>query len=177
MPELSVSQRQRPDLQILHSTQRRVLVQIGVESGGDKQRTLRKLTYGLIEQVHYLRNRQVYDTCSGFYFMMKNPGQVIQVDVTWDDNCSWNFVAQPYRLPMNSVVTKIRDVLTEAEGSYLVAADYPDQTGHTLPVSETFLRSHFQAGAYQAHSGHSVCEGLPYPRISLSRNFIVLGTY
>ena len=58
MPELSVRRQQRPDLQILHSTEQRALVQIEVESGGDKERTIRKLTYGLNEQVRYLRNRQ-----------------------------------------------------------------------------------------------------------------------
>ena len=74
----------------------------------------------------------------------------------WDDIHHWKFVAQPCRLPLSSVVTKIRDVLTEAEGTYLAAAGYLHPMAHTLPVSKTFLQSHFQAEAYQAHSGHSV---------------------
>ena len=37
MPELSVRRQQRPDLQILHSTEGRALIQIEVESGGDKE--------------------------------------------------------------------------------------------------------------------------------------------
>ena len=71
---------------------------------GDKESTISKLTYGLTEPVCYLRNCKVYDVCSGFYFVLDNPDQVVRVDVRWDDNHVRKFVQKSSKLPLCRLV-------------------------------------------------------------------------
>lgn len=88
IPPLETSTRKKPDLQIVTTRRHHVLVQIEVEPGNDKDRTIRKLTYGLVDQLCWLRNCRTNITkCSGFYFMNHSArGHVIQVVIEWEDS-------------------------------------------------------------------------------------------
>ena len=73
---------------------------------GDKERTISKLTYGLTKPVCYLRKCKVYDVCSGFYFVLETPDQVVRVDVRWDDNHVWKLVQKSAKLPRLHIIIK-----------------------------------------------------------------------
>ena len=64
-----------------------VLVQIEVDSGNEDT-SIRKLGFGLVDQLRWLRNRRTtIRKCCGFYFMAGNrgPGHVRQVEVLWNE--------------------------------------------------------------------------------------------
>lgn len=62
-----------------------MLVQIEVELNKGRIKMIKKLTFGLVDQLCWLRNHD--DTilkCSGVFIM--GHGDVTQVDVEWSDN-------------------------------------------------------------------------------------------
>ena len=70
LPTLRTTLQKRPDVAIYDTAddEPQMLVQIEVDSG-DMQKTARKLSLGLINQLHWQRNHQdTILTCTGFYF-------------------------------------------------------------------------------------------------------------
>ena len=69
-PVTWTSNRKRPDIQICTSStsslhKHHILVQVEVQSGSDKESTIRKLILGLVDQLRWLRNRTSISKCSG----------------------------------------------------------------------------------------------------------------
>ncbi len=93
--------------------------------------------------------------CSGFYFMGGSGiGHVVHIELEWLDE-QLTFVLTRQRLPMESVATKVTEVLGEAQRSLDSTAGWR-MTDFTLPISGNFIGSCFGAAAVQVPSGQSV---------------------
>ena len=152
---LWTSECKRPDLQII-SANKCVLVQIEVDSG-DMESTHRKLGIGLVDQLRWLRNHGTSITkCGGFYFMSgsSGSGHVIHIEVVWEDK-HLKFFLKRQRLPMDSVIAKVEEVMAEAQRS-LDLTGGGHVTDFALPLSRDFIQARFGAGAIQLPSGQSV---------------------
>ena len=75
-----------PDICIYNRENARPILQIEVDSGGLKK-TIRKLAFGLIDQLRHERNQNdSITTCTGFYFPRNSTyTSVIEVTLAWSD--------------------------------------------------------------------------------------------
>lgn len=77
----------RPGRAIYNADNTHLMVQTEVESNNNQAATIRKLQYGLVDQLRYQRNADTSITaCTGFYFPNVVKRCVIEVTVEWNDH-------------------------------------------------------------------------------------------
>lgn len=127
------------------------VVQFEVESGHNRDATVRKLSYGLVDQLRYLKNRRVQvNEIIGFYVPI-GKGYVEKVACNWDD-AELVYIIKSTKLEFNSVEDEINSVY--ARQSALDPRD--DSTNFLLPLTPSYIRSQWDVNAYQQESGASV---------------------
>ena len=128
-----------------------VYVQFEIESNCDRNATVRKLAFGLTDQLRFLNNRGV-DICvlAGFYVPVRL-GYVEKVICTWEnENFCYVITATPL---------KQEEVLPEIKAVYTTQAGYQLDSIHrelTLPLSPAYVASIWGSTAYQVPSGGSI---------------------
>lgn len=142
----------RKMLIVVDNDQKGALLQIEVESG----KTIRKLAFGIIDQLRCLRNcDDSIQQYSGIYFMRHDGrGHVIQVDIESIDTL-FKFYVKPKCLFLEEVESVIYRVFSKERDKYNRVKTM--RSGNlTLPLSKQFIYDTFGAGAIQYHSGQSV---------------------
>ena len=151
-----------------------VFVQFEVESNYDRQATIRKLSFGLSDQLRFLNNRGVdITTIVGFYVPI-GYGYVERVTYTW--------MNERLRYKMTPMLLKQQNVWTEIEAVYLRQSVYQLEATHrnlTLPLSPAYVRNTWGSDAYQMTSGGSIVimcpsEGAVYKYPLRSREIYIL---
>lgn len=128
-----------------------VYVQFEIESNRDRDATVRKLAFGLTDQLRFLNNRGV-DICdvAGFYVPV-GPGYVEKVTCTWE-NEKFCYAISATPLRQMEVLSEIKDVYTTQAGYQLDAI----HRKLTLPLTPAYVRSIWGPTAYQVPSGGSI---------------------
>ena len=128
-----------------------VYVQFEIESTCDRNATVRKLAFGLTDQLRFLNNRGV-DICvvAGFYVPV-GLGYVEKVSCTWE-NETFSHVITATPLKQEEVLPAIKAVYTTQAG-YQLASRHRELT---LPLSPAYVASIWGSTAYQVPSGGSI---------------------
>ena len=128
-----------------------VQVQLEVESNKDRVATIRKLGYGLCDQLRYLKNRGVTaKSVSGIYVPVTS-SHVEKVTCSWYDEYLKYFLISEI-LDRQQVVETIKDLLT----CHLAFEISSCSTGFKLPLTPSYVQGHFGPTSSQLKSGASV---------------------
>ena len=124
-----------------------VMVQFEIESDSDRISTLRKLGYGLMHQLIYLRNNHnVIAKIYGFFIPRgQEPAYVEKVSCKWID-IRMKFHVEPDILGEDQVLPTIRDICNNCNYSFT-----NDATTFLVPLTLSFVRSTFGEHAYQVN--------------------------
>lgn len=165
--QLFLSKRKIVDVLIKYGSL--VSVQFEVESDSDRNATVIKLGYGLIDQHRYLMNRGVvFNNIIGFYIPVQPDQHVEKVTCTWSDD-SLCYKIDALKLPREEVLSNIKTV----NNSQSVYQLQQQSRSLKLPLNLSFISSKWGSDAYQAKSGASVVIVCPTDRAvyknSLSR--------
>ena len=110
-----------------------VYVQFEVESNHNREATVRKLSFGLSDQLRFLNNRGVdINEIVGFYVPVGR-GYVEKVTCTWE-NESLCYTMIPTKLKRQEVLTEIRAVYTTQSGYQLESTRYPSNPLQPSPI-------------------------------------------
>ena len=125
-PQLLTSELKKPDLQIISDDQCVLVLILATWSVQSES----------LGQLCWLRNH--ITKCGGFYFMSGrgSGGHVIYVEIVWVDKLL-KFKGNRHKLSKDSVATKIKQVMHEAQRSLEIAVGRP-MTGFALPISRNF---------------------------------------
>lgn len=134
-----------------------VIVQFEVVSSKDREATIRKLSFGLIDQLTYLGIdvNEVVGFC-----VSVSPGFVEKVSCKWSD-ANLQFDVQPTELERRTIkdVYRTQSGYTPSAGSNFV-----------LPLTPSFIERNFGRDAYQTKSGRSVVVVLPSQNLAPTIN-------
>ncbi len=122
-----------------------------MESSQDKAATIRKLSFGLADQLRFLKNRGLdVNKISGFYVPVTS-GFVEMVECKWsDEDLTFSITSIP--LKKEEVLTKIKDVYQ------IQVLHRPSVVGFTnfkVPLTP-FVRAKWDRDAYQWNDGDSI---------------------
>ena len=147
-----------PDVAVYnhHSDQKQILVQVEVISDNNRDKTIRKLAYGLIDQLRWQKNRdKLISFCTGFYFPLEGDNEyVIELKCCWDDY-QFKYIATKMYIDINYVVRRFRSVM-QAEKAKVHHISGLEDACLTLPLSPSYIRHTFGIDAFQVCSGQSV---------------------
>lgn len=81
----------------IYDDNEKILVQIEDLSNDDRLSTIRKLSYGLMDQLRWQKNRdRTICSCTGFYFPLEGENEhVVKLECNWSDE---NFNMKQYKL-------------------------------------------------------------------------------
>ena len=142
--QLWLTERKQADIVLKGS---RVFVQLEVQSAHQRDASVRKLSFGLIDQLRYLKNRGVdSNEVAGFYVPVVK-GYVEKITCVWED-ANLCYVISAQLLRQQEVFTTIRDVYVTQSACQL------GQTisNFTLPLSQAFVHETWGDSAYQLSS-------------------------
>ena len=156
--QLFLSRVKMPDMAVYnhHSDQKQILVQVEVILDNNRDKTIRKLAYGLIDQLRWQKNRdKLISFCTGFYFPLEGDNEyVIELKCCWDDY-EFKYIATKMYIDINYVERRFRSVM-QAEKDKVDHISGLDDTCLTLPLSPSYIRQTFGVDAVQVRSGQSV---------------------
>lgn len=147
--QLCVTLRKIADIAIKHDDT--IYVQFEVESNRDRDATIKKLTYGLVDQLRYLKNIGVStNQISGFYIPVTSR-YVEVIECMWADELL-KFEISSHPLQKEEVLPKIKEVyrtllLYEPDGSC---------TDFKVSLTTSFVEETWGRDAFQWKSGESI---------------------
>lgn len=147
--QLCVTSRKIADIAIMHDNI--IYVQFEVESDRNRDATIRKLTYGLVDQLRFLKNRGVStNQISGFYIPVTS-GYVEVIKCVWEDKLlKFDISSRP--LQKEEVLPKIKDVYH----TQLLYKPCGSRTDFKVPLTPSFVEETWGRNAFQWKSGESI---------------------
>lgn len=130
-----------------------IAVQIEVMSNSQREATLLKLGFGLMDQLRAQRNRlDTIFSVVGFYFPLGS-GHVEEVTCTWSDD-AMRFFLTGVKLRQGEVKQRIQAVADDQKAK-ISAIRGNENKHHTIPLTHEYVTRTFGDGAYQLWSGQS----------------------
>ncbi len=130
-----------------------IALQIEVMSNSDRDQTILKLGFGLMDQLRAQRNRcDTISSVDGFYFPLGS-GHVERITCEWSD-VHMRFCLSGYKLPQRDVRRRIQEVANEQMTRIDRIRNFENKN-YTIPLTRAFLATTFGNGAYQLWSGQS----------------------
>ena len=162
---LWVSARKIPDVTWYgkYGNEHELLVQFEVVSNYELEKTLNKLTLGLIDQLRSWKNRlSTVSSVVGYCFPVHDAGKsdkdcgscVFKVTVTWHDE-DMKYDMKVHALTQEAILIDI--TTTKDHHSGILRSLVGNVNNHfTLPLSESYIHEVFGENAFQVKSGESV---------------------